>query len=391
MKLTSSLRASATAAASRGLDFTHAVIGGGVVGLAIARRLAERAGGETLLVERHGGVGMESSSRNSEVIHAGLYYGKDSLKTKLCIEGRERLYDLCGRWNIPHKKCGKWIVAQTPQQLEKLQEIHALSNDLNVPTSFIPLPKASALEPLILARTGVLESPTTGIIDSHTYIHALLGALTTAGADIALHTSLTSVSALPRGAGWELTTLDAATGESSTITTATLVNAAGLGACVVNNMVLPPPRHRKAFYAKGSYFSYSGAAPASRLIYPAPEPDLAGLGTHLTLDMAGRARFGPDVEWVESADDLEVDEGRLPGAVRAIRAFVPGIERGRLGGDYAGVRAKLGGRGEGMRDFVVRREEGCEGFVNLLGIESPGLTSSLAIAEMVGRLVYGEE
>lgn len=156
-------------------------------------------------------------------------------------------------------------------------------------------------------------------------------------------------------------------------------------------MVLPAERHRKAFYAKGSYFSYSGAAPASRLIYPAPEPDLAGLGTHLTLDMAGQARFGPDVEWVTSPDNLDVDEGRLPGAVRAIREFVPGIEEGRLGGDYAGMRAKLGGEGEGFRDFVVRREEGCEGFVNLLGIESPGLTSSLAIAEMVVRLVYKED
>jgi 2-hydroxyglutarate dehydrogenase len=208
---------------------------------------------------------------------------------------------------------------------------------------------------------------------------------------VALNTSLTSVSALPDGAGWELTTLDAATGEESTITAATLVNAAGLGACEVNNMVLPKERHRKAYYAKGSYFSYSGAAPASRLIYPAPEPDLAGLGTHLTLDMAGQARFGPDVEWVSSPDDLDVDEGRKPGAAKAIREFVPGIEEGRLGGDYAGMRAKLGGKEEGFQDFVVRREEGCEGFVNLLGIESPGLTSSLAIAEMVVRLVYKEE
>ncbi|KFY01445.1 hypothetical protein V490_00907 [Pseudogymnoascus sp. VKM F-3557] len=389
MKLTPSLRASA-AAAGRGLDLTHAVIGGGVVGLAIARRLAEREGGETLVIERHGGVGRESSSRNSEVIHAGLYYGKDSLKTKLCIEGKERLYDLCERWNIPHKRCGKWIVAQTAQQLEKLQQIHDLSNDLNVPTSFIPIPKATTLEPLIRARAGILESPTTGIIDSHTYTHALLGALETAGADIALNTSLKSVSALPDGAGWELTTLDGATGEESTITAATLVNAAGLGACEVNNMVLPAERHRKAFYAKGSYFSYSGQAPASRLIYPAPEPDLAGLGTHLTLDLAGQARFGPDVEWVTSPDDLEVDGGRLPGAVSAIREFVPGIEEGRLGGDYAGMRAKLQGKEAGFQDFVVRREEGCEGFVNLLGIESPGLTSSLAIAEMVMRLVYKE-
>lgn len=156
-------------------------------------------------------------------------------------------------------------------------------------------------------------------------------------------------------------------------------------------MVLPAERHRKAFYAKGSYFSYSGQAPASRLIYPAPEPDLAGLGTHLTLDLAGQARFGPDVEWVTSPDDLEVDGGRLPGAVSAIREFVPGIEEGRLGGDYAGMRAKLQGKEAGFQDFVVRREEGCEGFVNLLGIESPGLTSSLAIAEMVMRLVYKED
>lgn len=159
-------------------------------------------------------------------------------------------------------------------------------------------------------------------------------------------------------------------------------------------MVLPPSKHRKAFYAKGSYFSYTGPAPASRLVYPAPEPGLGGLGTHLTLDMAGRARFGPDVEWVERADDLDVDMARLPAAVGAIREFVPVIEEERLAADYAGMRAKLGrtavGEGKGFQDFVIRREEGCEGFVNLLGIESPGLTSSLAIAEMVVGLVYRE-
>lgn len=231
----------------------------------------------------------------------------------------------------------------------------------------------------------------------------LHGAILDAGGDLATNTTVTSILPLsstgtPGSSGWSITTTDTLTLESSTITASCLINSAGLGACAVNNMVLPPARHATQFYAKGNYFSYGAATPrTSRLIYPAPEPGLAGLGTHLTLDMQGRIRFGPDVEWVDSPHDLAVNAARLPDAVREIKKFLPGIDEERLAPDYAGIRAKLGKGGSvagvgaakgGMQDFVIRREDGFEGFVNLLGIESPGLTSSLAIAKMVEGLLY---
>jgi len=224
----------------------------------------------------------------------------------------------------------------------------------------------------------------------------LLTTLLSSSGDLALHTAVTSLHPLPGAhtpgtAGWELTTLDAHTGLSSSITAENVINAAGLSACDVANLVLPPARHLTQYFAKGNYFSYAGSRPrVSRLIYPVPERGLAGLGTHLTLDIAGRMRFGPDVEWVSSASDLSVSAGRLPAAVREIKKYLPDIEEGRLAPDYAGVRPKLGpAGGRAFEDFVVRKEEGFEGLVNLLGIESPGLTSSLAIARLVEDLLYG--
>lgn len=341
------------------------------------------------------------------MIHAGLYYGADSLKTKLCIQGRQMLYELCDKYAIPYQNMGKWMVAQTDQQLEALVKIHEFTRTLEgVPTNFIPLDRAAKEEPYVRARTGVLESPTTGIIDSHSYMQFLLGDFQHRGGDLALHTALTSIHPLSSGGGgtgggqqpgsqgWSLTTLDARTGDSTSLTTETLINAAGHGACAINNMILPPDRHMKAYYAKGNYFSYSPSVPrTTHLIYPAPEPGHGGLGTHLTLDLAGRVRFGPDVEWVDSADDLAVSSARLPQALEEIRKYLPGVRADAVVPDYAGVRPKLGrmgavASGEGFVDFVIRREEGMEGFVNLLGIESPGLTSSLAIARMVEGLLY---
>ncbi|KAL2061625.1 hypothetical protein VTL71DRAFT_7002 [Oculimacula yallundae] len=385
--------------AKREADFTHAVIGGGAVGLAIARQLAGRDGTSTVLIERNKAVGMETSSRNSEVIHAGLYYGASSLKTKLCIHGRQLLYALCEKHHIPHHNTGKWIVAQTHEQYEALVKIHSFTKTLiDVPTHFISREQASREEPDVQALSGILASPSTGIVDSHSYMQYLLGDFESRGGDVAYLSPVVSITPLGEAgsSGWAITTCDKSSGEETTITAETIVNSAGLGACEVNNMIVPPEKNVTPYYAKGNYFSYAPASPSTKhLIYPAPEPGLGGLGTHLTLDIAGRIRFGPDVEWVDDPGNLAVNSDRLPQAIEQIKRFLPGVDESAITPDYAGIRPKLGygkkgavGSGEGFLDFVIRREEGYEGWVNLLGIESPGLTSSLAIAEMVEGLLY---
>ncbi|RFU35668.1 hypothetical protein B7463_g634, partial [Scytalidium lignicola] len=372
------------------------VIGGGAVGLAIARQLSARDGTSTVLIERNRAVGMETSSRNSEVIHAGIYYGADSLKTKLCIRGREMLYALCEKYSIPAHNTGKWIVAQTDQQFEEIVKVHKFTQELNVPTYFLSQSEAAKLEPSVQAKAGILVSPTTGILDSHSYMQFLLGAFEDNGGDVALNSRVTAIKPLGSGGdeGWEITAVDQTTGEESIITSETLINSAGLGACDINNMIVPPEQHKTQYYAKGNYFSYSASTPRTkRLIYPAPEPGLGGLGTHLTLDIAGRIRFGPDVEWVDSPDDLSVNTSRLAENIIQIKKFFPDVKEDALVPDYAGIRPKLGkmaavASGKGFQDFVIVKEEGFEGFINLLGIESPGLTSSLAIAERVEGLLY---
>ncbi|KHE84384.1 DAO-domain-containing protein [Neurospora crassa] len=383
-------------------DFTHAVIGGGVVGLAIAQQLARRSSSpSTLLLERHSAVGTETSSRNSEVIHAGIYYGAGTLKTELCIRGKNLLYELCEKHAVPHKRVGKWIVAQNQAQREALQRIHDFCvNEINVPVRWVSREEAQRREPAVRAEAGILESPTTGIVDSHSLMVCLQGRFEEAGGTVALASAVTAIR--PVGGanangkeGWELTVRDTTTGESSTITTSTIINSAGLGAVDVHNMIVPPSQHKQMFYAKGNYFSYTSSSPkVSTLIYPAPEPGAGGLGTHLTLDLAGRIKFGPDVEWVDSPDDLAVNSARLPEAIEAVKKYLPDLDDTQLQPDYAGIRPKLGkagavAQGKGFVDFVIRREEGYEGWVNLLNIESPGLTSSLAIAEKVEGLLYG--
>ncbi|EHL02741.1 putative L-2-hydroxyglutarate dehydrogenase, mitochondrial [Glarea lozoyensis 74030] len=386
-----------TSSASTQADFTHAVIGGGAVGLAIARRLAAREGTSTILIERNGAVGMETSSRNSEVIHAGLYYGADSLKTLLCVKGRQMMYALCEKYSIPHNNCGKWIVAQTEQQWEELTKLNKFTQTIEgTPTHFISIEEAARVEPYVKAKAGILASPTTGIIDSHSYMQFLLGDFEERGGDTALHSPVVRIEALgDHGtSGWEITTRDTSSGEESTFTSEVIINSAGLGACEINNMILPTSRHRTPYYAKGNYFSYAASTPRTKhLIYPAPEPGLGGLGTHLTLDIGGRIRFGPDVEWVDSPHDLAVNSERLPQAIEQIKKFMPDIQEDAIQPDYAGIRPKLGhnsavASGKGFQDFIIQKEDGYEGFINLLGIESPGLTSSLAIGEMVDGLLY---
>ncbi|KAK8106247.1 hypothetical protein PG999_009606 [Apiospora kogelbergensis] len=392
---------SSTAAARA--DFTHVVVGGGVIGLATARHLATtRLDATTLLLERHGQVGTETSSRNSEVIHAGIYYGADSLKTRLCIRGKALLYDYCGRHGVPHRRTGKWVVAQDDAQREILERTHAFCRDvIGVPTSWVGAAEQAREEPEVRAAAGALDSPTSGIVDSHALMVALQGHFEEAGGETALNSAVVAVAPIggANGAGgWRLTVRDAATGEESTIETETLVNCAGLGAVDVHNLIAPPERRMQLYYAKGNYFSYSGAgAPkVNRLIYPVTMPGAGGLGTHLTLDMAGRLRFGPDVEWVDDPTQLEVNSSRLPQALDAIREYLPSVDGSALVPDYAGIRPKLGkasavGQGKGFIDFYIKKEEGFEGWINLLGMESPGLTSSLAIAEMVGGLLYGSQ
>jgi 2-hydroxyglutarate dehydrogenase len=334
---------------------------------------------------------------NYQVIHAGLYYGADSLKTKLCIQGRHMMYDLCAKHNIPATNTGKWIVAQTDQQWEELVKVHKFTRSIEgVPTKFISIEEAARIEPFVRAKVGILESSSTGIVDSHGFMQFLQGDFEDRGGDVALNSPVVGIEALGGDGteGWKVTTRDKSTGEESTFTAETIINSAGLGACDINNMILPSSRHQKQYYAKGNYFSYAPKTPnTTHLIYPAPEPGLGGLGTHLTLDISGRIRFGPDVEWVDSPDDLKVNTERLPQAIEQIKKFLPDIQEDAIVPDYAGIRPKLGhnsavASGKGFLDFVIRKEEGFEGFVNLLGIESPGLTSSLAIAEMVEGLLY---
>lgn len=307
------------------------------------------------------------------------------------------MYDLCEKQNIPYRNSKKWILAQDAQQHEELVKTHDFAKSIGVPMEFISVSEARAREPDVLAREAVLESPTTGIVDSHAYMSYLESDFQSKGGDLACHTAVQSVEPLSSGSqGWIIKTSSPSSSEVTTITAEAVINSAGLAAVPLSNSILPPSRHFTPYYAKGSYYSYTARKPRPKtLVYPAPTSGAAGLGTHLTMDMTGAIRFGPDVEWVDDPRDLSVNESRLPAALDEIATYLPGIQREKVQLDYSGIRPKLGkrgavwrGNGEGFLDFVIRREEGYEGFVNLLGIESPGLTSSLAIAEMVDGLLY---
>lgn len=306
------------------------------------------------------------------------------------------MYELCEKQSIPYRNCKKWILAQNIQQHEQLDKTHEFAKSIGVPTHFISLDEALQREPDVRAENAVLESPTTGIVDSHTYMSYLESDFQSKGGDLACHTTVDLVEPLSSGAqGYNIHTTSPS-GQIATITTETLINSAGLAAVPLSNSILPAERYMKPYYAKGSYYSYAPAHPRPRtLVYPAPTTGAAGLGTHLTMDMTGAIRFGPDVEWVDDPNDLSVNEERLSAALDEIETYLPSIQREKVMLDYAGIRPKLGkgsavaqGKGDGFSDFYIKREEGFEGFINLLGIESPGLTSSLAIADMVDGLLY---
>ncbi|CAG7923664.1 unnamed protein product [Penicillium olsonii] len=371
------------------------VIGAGVVGLATARQLAAHEGSSTILLERHDAPGTETSSRNSEVIHAGLYYPENSLKTKLCIRGRNLLYELCSKNDIPHRNTKKWIVSQTQAQWEASLKVHAHAQNLDAPTRLVGRDEALRREPDVKADAGIVESLTTGIVDSHSLMTYLQGDYEDRGGDIAFKTRVTVVEALDGGrGGYKVTAVSDEDGSVTSFTAETLINSAGHGACAISNMLLPPECHFIPHYAKGTYFSYAASRPrTSVLVYPATLPGTPSLGTHLTLDMGGRIRFGPDVQWVDSPDDLKPNPANLQEALKEIKSFMPGVDIDAIALDYCGIRPKLGrggsvNEGKGFQDFIIREEEGLPGFVNLLGIESPGLTSCLAIGEMVDGILY---
>ena len=304
------------------------------------------------------------------------------------------MYELCRRRDIPHWNTKKWIVAQDEQQLEACHKIHDFAQSIGVPTRFVGREEATHREPDVKADTGILESETTGIVDSHTLMTFLHGDFEDRGGDCAFQTSITRIEPLNGGSSGYKITAQSQDGSEDSITAETLINCGGNSACFINNMILPESRHRIPYYAKGTYFSYASSSPKpTTLVYPAPRPGYGGLGTHLTLDMTGRVRFGPDVEWVDDDTDLMPNYSRMEEAIREIRDYLPGIDPDAVDLDYCGIRPKLQKAssatvGKGFQDFIIQKEEGFPGFINLLGIESPGLTSSLAIGEMVRDLLY---
>lgn len=355
------------------------VVGAGVVGLAVARALALQ-GREVLVLEAAKAFGTGTSSRNSEVIHAGIYYAPGSLKARLCVQGRALLYDYCQARGISHRRCGKLLVATDPAQVAQLQGIADQARRNGV-TDLVLLSAAEArqLEPHLQCEAALL-SPSTGIVDSHGLMLALLGDLENAGGVLACNAPLAGARVGPSGIALQ-------TEDGTQLLAKTVVNAAGLQAPALAARFagLDPRQVPQAFYAKGNYFTLATRAPFSHLIYPVPQA--AGLGVHLTLDLGGQAKFGPDVQWVDLPDDLTVDPARGDAFYAEVRKYWPALPDGALLPGYAGIRPKISAPGEAARDFVIQtpRHHGVPGLVNLFGIESPGLTSCLAIADLVKR------
>ena len=361
------------------------VIGAGVVGLAVGRALALE-GHEVMVLESENAIGTGTSSRNSEVIHAGMYYPTGSLKARLCVQGKEMLYAYCDKRGVAHKRLGKLIVATSPEQVYDLDGIiaKAVANGVH-DLRKISQAEARALEPALACEAALL-SPSTGVIDSHGLMLSLQGDMENAGGLLAL---VSPVQHIGLQQGTATHPICVRTQDGTELACKVLVNAAGLNAVAMARCMegLDPTLLPQAHYAKGNYFTLAGKAPFSRLIYPVPEK--AGLGVHLTLDLGGQAKFGPDVQWVNDPTDLQVDSHRGDAFYAEVRKYWPDLADGALQAGYAGMRPKIHAPHEAAADFMIQgpAEHGVPGLVNLLGIESPGLTSSLAIAaEVCARL-----
>lgn len=359
-----------------------AVIGAGVVGLAIARRLA-MSGHEVVVLEAESAFGIHTSARNSEVIHAGIYYATGSLKARLCVSGRKALYRYCAEHGVQHQRIGKIIVACEESELAGLKRYkdQAETNGLD-DLALLERGELAALEPEVRGVAGFL-SPSTGIIDSHGLMLAYLGDAESHGASLALGSPVVS-GRVAKGA----IVLEVGGAESSTLECAMVVNSAGLNAQAVARSItgISPATIPPAYFAIGHYYTLTGAAPFRRLIYPVARQDW--LGVHVTIDLGGRVKFGPDFAWIERVD-YRFDASREAAFYAAIRRYFPGLRDGTLQPGYTGIRPKTAGPGEPAQDFSIQgpREHGVRGLVNLFGIESPGLTSSLAIADHVVELL----
>lgn len=354
------------------------VVGAGVVGLACARALA-MSGREVIILEAAEGIGTGTSSRNSEVIHGGIYYPANSLMARFCVAGRRMLYPFCAEKNVPHVNCGKLIVATNEREDAMLAGIKMRAEANGVEgMRVLTAAEAIAMEPN-LRCTSALHSPATGIVDSHGFMVALQGDAENAGAVAVFHSPMLGARAKDR---W--IEVDVGGEEPMTLRCRLLVNSAGLDAPDLAGKIAGMPRDRvpTTYYAKGNYFTLAGRSPFSRLIYPVPVP--GGLGVHLTIDLGGQARFGPDVEWIDTLD-YTVDPSRSDSFYAAVRTYWPGLKDGALQPGYAGIRPKIVPKGAPGQDFVVQgpQTHGVAGLINLFGIESPGLTASMAIAEHV--------
>jgi L-2-hydroxyglutarate oxidase LhgO len=365
--------------------FDVVVVGAGAVGLACAKFLVER-GKSVLVVEAEFSFGTGTSSRNSEVIHAGIYYEPNTQKSLLCVRGKNMLYEYCESRGIPHRRIGKWIVAQTEQQTEVLHQLQQQGKENGVDDLQLLSSEMIASDEPALAAKHVLYSPSTGILDSHAYMRSLIADIDAGGGLIVYKTPILQAELAHHGFEIRVGGI-----EPVTVATTHLINAAGLHAVQVANSIkgIKAESIPTVCFAKGNYFSYTGSVPFKRLIYPVPVS--GGLGVHLTLDMGGQARFGPDVEWVERID-YRVDNLSKQKFFQAIRTYWPACDQSKLSPAYSGIRPKLGSPQQFSNDFLIQTDEshGLSGLINLFGIESPGLTASLAIAELVSTIVQHE-
>jgi L-2-hydroxyglutarate oxidase LhgO len=372
------------------------VIGAGVVGLAVARALALH-GREVIVIEKEAAIGQGVSARNSEVVHAGLQYAPGSLKARLSVHGKQMLYDYCVQRGVNIQQCGKLVVATDASQHDTLHAMQAKATANGVPTHWLSAAQAIAMEPQ-LQCTAALQSPTTGIVDSHALMLALQGDLENAGGIVVLKTTATAVqlSNSNQAAGHVITAQAAMDNVVHQLQAKVVVNAASLHACALARCFKGLGAHHipREYFAKGSYYQLAGKAPFSQLIYPAPQD--AWLGVHLTLDLGGQAKFGPDLEWldIESPEQIDytVDPARAASFYAAVRKYWPALQGGALQPCYSGVRPKIYGPGMAAPDFRIDGPavHGIPGLVNLFGIESPGLTSSMAIGQYVADMLLNQ-
>lgn len=378
-------------------DYSHVVIGGGVVGLAIAAELSKVPTNSVLLLDKNERFGMETSSHNSEVIHAGIYYPPDSLKSRLCIEGKNIIYNelTLAKTGVAWQNCGKWIVAQTDHEDATNENLYRrCKEELGIEVELLSSLRAAKFEPFINVQRSALSSPTSGIINSHTLIEYLTGVIQQNDGDMVHGSEVISLQYSKNG-GYTVVSKDRFSGDEAMveITAENVINSAGLHADQISNMLLPSDRHKRLYFAKGNYYKLNsgGFPPVNRLIYPVPPQDGKSLGTHLTIDMDHQILFGPDLEYVDSSDDYRPNPQNITAAFEAISRYYPHIDPTDLEVASCGIRPKLSGPGaKQFNDFYIKEEDGFPGFVNLLGIESPGLTACVAIGRYVKRIYHGE-